>query len=153
MRCPDCNKFVSYDEPQAEISQVAVSGTEIQADIRVVLNCQDCGTELKDNEFNTQVEIEHECKPVEQREEEWKPDTDYKPDDSEKFEVENEGDPEGSGRVESKDRHGKPIKNSRYMKTFYGYTLEVGMKCRACGEMFGVHVKDEEQANGFNECC
>ncbi len=155
MRCPDCNKFVSFDEPQCELQEVRVENHTVCADVRVVLNCQDCGTELKDYDFNTEHEFQHECKPVDQREADWKPDEDYKPEEdgeeSEKFTVEDDGDPTGTDRLETKDRHGKPIKNSRYMKKFYGFEMEVGVKCRCCGEPFGVHLQDEAQASGFNE--
>ena len=55
--------------------------------------------------------------------------------------------------METKDRHGKPIKSSRYMKSFYGFILESEIKCRKCGEVFDVTVEGEEQASAFNKCC
>lgn len=142
-RCPDCNKFVPYDEPQVEVNTVEVDGTTVTADVRVVLACGECGTELKDMEFNESVEIEHVCgDPVDGHE----PDP-----DADGYEIESEGDGEGDSRVQTTDRNGKQIKNSRYMKTFYGFTLTPTCKCNKCGETFDVELKGEEQASGFNE--
>lgn len=154
MRCPDCNKFVSYDEPQCEVNSVELDETLVRASVTVQLNCQDCGGTLKDAEIEAEAEIRHECKPEAERDKDWKPEADYKPDDGEsQYEVESDGDAEGTNRMETKDRHGKPIKSSRYMKSFYGFTLESEIKCRKCGEVFGVTVEGEEQASAFNECC
>jgi hypothetical protein len=41
-------------------------------------------------------------------------------------------------RFQLVDRNGKPIKSARYMRQFYGFTLETEIKCRKCGEVFGV---------------
>lgn len=153
MRCPDCNKFVSYDEPQCELNSVEVDGGNVNASVTVSLNCQECGNTLKDAEIDTDVEFHHECKPEAERDKDCKPDPDYKEFGDEQFELDGDGDPEGTSRTETKDRHGKPIKLSRYMKTFYGFTMEQDVKCRKCGEVFSVTLEGEEQASGFNECC
>lgn len=151
MRCPDCNKFVSYDEPQCEVGSVELGGETVRANVTVQLNCEDCGGTLKDAEIEAETEIEHECKPEAERDKEWKPDADLEKDDDQ-YELESDGDAEGTNRMETKDRHGKPIKSSRYMKSFYGFTLESEIKCRKCGEVFSVTLKGEEQASAFNEC-
>jgi hypothetical protein len=57
MRCPDCNKFVSLElgeEPEAEleVSEGVVSGS-----VRLVRNCADCNTELKEATFEVEVEM------------------------------------------------------------------------------------------------
>jgi hypothetical protein len=124
------------------MQSVDIYGTTARASVTVQLNCQDCGTTLKDAEIESETEIEHDCEGKEKIE-----------DGDEQFEVENEGDPEGSSRTQTKDRHGKQIKSHRYMRTFYGFTLESDIKCRKCDEVFQVKLEGEEQASGFNECC
>jgi len=146
MRCPDCNKFVSFDEPQCELQSVDVSGEEVTAQVSIRLNCAECGNTLKDAEVEALATIVHTC------EADGKPDEGWKEGD-EQFEVENDGEPEGCDRYQDKDRHGKPIKSSRYMKHFYGFTLETGLHCCKCGENFGINLEGEEQAGSFNECC
>lgn len=144
MRCPDCNKFVSYDEPQCEVSTVEVCDDAVRANVTVQLNCADCGGTLKDAEIEEQVDIDHTCG------EEKNPDFEEGDD---QYEVENEGDAEGTNRVQTTDRRGKPIKSHRYMKTFYGFSLEPEIKCKKCNETFYVTLTGEEQASSFNECC
>ena len=51
MRCPDCNKFVSYDEPEVEVNSINVNGEAVTASVRVALNCADCSTGLKEAEI------------------------------------------------------------------------------------------------------
>lgn len=142
MRCPDCNKFASYDEPQCEVNHVEVDDGSVRVSVTVQLNCAECGNTLKDAEIEAESEITHDC-----------PKKDAKVEDEDQFELVNDGDAEGTNRLETKDRHGKPIKSSRYMKTFYGFTIEPEVKCRKCGEQFSVTIEGEEQASGFNECC
>lgn len=154
MRCPSCNKFVSYDEPEVQVEDVTVEGTTVTADVTVNLNCADCGENLKSANIQADGEIAHECKPEKERLEEWEPDANYKKgEDDDQFEVEEQGDGEGTSRLETTDRHGKPIKSARYMKTFYGFTLESTIKCRACGETFPITLEGEEQASAFDENC
>lgn len=137
---------MSYDEPQCEVGSVELDGDTVRANVTVQLNCQDCGGTLKDAEIEAESEIEHQCKP------ESKPSPDYKKGDDQ-YEVESDGYAEGTNYMEDKDRHGKQIKSSRYMKTFYGFTLESDIKCLKCGEVFSVTLEGEEQASAFNECC
>jgi len=152
MRCPDCNKFVSYDEPQCEVNSVEVDDDSVRASVTVQLNCQDCGGTLKDAEIESDFQIDHACKPKAERNKDWEPDQDWKDGDCQ-FEVEDDGDAEGTSRLQEKDRHGKPIKHHRYKRAFYGFTLESQVKCRKCGEIFSVSLEGEEQASSFNECC
>ena len=144
MRCPDCNKFVAYDEPEAELNQVDISGSTVTSDVRVVLKCADCGTELKDFELNGEATVDHDCSK--------KKDFDKKVEAGEEvFEIESEGEPEAESRTQTTDRRGKPIKNPRYMKTFYGFKLDTEVKCLCCGETETVETTAEEQASGGNE--
>ena len=154
MRCPDCNKFVSYDDPECEVDSVEIDENTVRASVTVNLNCADCSGTLKSATIESETEFEHTCKPVGERDADWKPDPDFSADDMEagdQFELEDDGEPEGDSRMETKDRNGKPIKSARYMKTFYGFTLSSSVKCRCCGEVFSVETKGEEMASAFEE--
>jgi hypothetical protein len=58
MRCPDCMKFVSMENNDPEVEYVAAEldgeDVRVQANVRAIRACADCGTELKD----TYLEIE-----------------------------------------------------------------------------------------------
>jgi DnaJ-class molecular chaperone len=57
MRCPQCNKFVSFDtdaEPEEESTDV--DGTDFTATYRRVLMCAECGDELKE----ASIELTHD---------------------------------------------------------------------------------------------
>jgi len=142
MRCPTCNKFVSYDEPEIEIDEGTINeGNEenkftATASVRIVLKCAECGEELKEANEDVEIEFEHECK---------KSDFDF-----EDLEL-NEITGEGFSRVETKDQHGKPIKHARYMKTYYGAELTLEASCGLCGESLSGSEKVECQASAFDE--
>ena len=65
-RCPDCNKFVSYDEDyEPEVSDEAVNidgegedaTATITATIRIALPCAECSTELAETSLDWEYEI------------------------------------------------------------------------------------------------
>lgn len=61
MRCPDCNKFVSFDESDPEVNDLDVSadGT-VTAVVRIVNTCAECGTELKEGTFEFEELVDAE---------------------------------------------------------------------------------------------
>ena len=131
MRCGNCNRFVSFDEPEVEIAgEVAAKGI-LTADVRIVLKCVDCGTELKEASLFMEEEY---CLPCS---------CEHTVD-----EVEIVAEP--SERYETKDKKGKPIKNTRYQKHFYGADIIAEVKC-TCGETVNVIHSLEEQASSFDE--
>lgn len=137
-RCPDCSKFVSLEttaEMNGEVS-VAEDG-QITADIRLIRNCADCSTELKDTNLDLEgkVETEEPCKDGTEH----------------SWELDEEGEPEPYDRAQTTDKNGKPIKSSRYIKTFIGVELTVGVKCTVCGTEVEVTLKDEVPAGSFDE--
>jgi hypothetical protein len=148
MRCPNCNKFVSYDEPEAELNSVIVDsdGTTVTANATVNLNCADCGTVLKSADIEVEESFDHKCEG--DAVEGWDDDA-----GDDQFQIDDDGQPEGASRIETKDRHGKPIKSSRYMRQFYGFELLSTVCCNKCGESFDVHLSGEEQASSFDEVC
>jgi hypothetical protein len=115
MRCPDCSKFVSFDEPAVEVESEEVerideSTVRVTADVHVTLKCADCGTELKE----TNIEYDGECEVPEPE------DTGENPYD---LEVNVEATP--TDWYNNKDRHGKPIRNPRYQTHYYGADLAI----------------------------
>lgn len=155
MRCPDCNKFVPYDEPQVEEQNCDVSDGEVQGEVRVVLTCAECGTELKEHSFEIAHAIEHECDPAayEEHQASLEEDDRTSEDEDPTYELVSSDNWNPSDYYEDKDRNGKPIKNPRYQKHYYGFEGTVTVQCSKCGEEFEVEIKDHEQASGFDECC
>lgn len=136
MRCPDCNKFVSYDEPEVEIQSEDIDDDGyVSAEIQVSLPCAECGTVLKEAylEFNENYTCP-EC------------------DNTEELELVN-FDASATDRYEDTDRHGKKIKNPRYMKHYYGADLTIELKCPKCKHEWTESDLVEEQASGFEEVC
>jgi phage FluMu protein Com len=142
MRCPECNKFVSYeDPPEAEEQSTEIGfddeGNEgkVEGLIRIVLRCADCSTELRDADIDYEQTFEHECKGEEVGD--WSAEFDSA---------------EGFSRLEDTDSRGKKIRSVRYMKTFYGADVSISAVCPKCGETVQIDVRVEEQASSFNEC-
>lgn len=143
MRCPDCNKFVSFDsETDPEISDEAVAedGT-VTANVRIVNNCSECGTELKEATLELDLPadkelIAHIAKCPDAK----------KPDGLTVDEISGSR----TDRIQRTDRHGKPIRNPRYMRRYYGADITASVAC-ACGETIQLHGQVETQASGMEE--
>lgn len=166
MRCPDCNKFVSFDseqEPELDLTvddEGVVTGTA-----RIVNCCEQCGQELKEATLDVEIDLSAdfmahiddvllrthkklmnvtaEARKAVERE--------HRP------ELLSE---EGSrtDRTQTKDRHGRPIKRSRYMRRYYGADVTVTVGCTTCSdrktggsfELTGTESV-EVQASGMDE--
>ena len=48
MRCPDCNKFVSFDEGEPKVQSIEIDTSGVKCEVRIVMNCGECGQELKE---------------------------------------------------------------------------------------------------------
>ena len=136
MRCPDCAKMVSYDtEADVETqSGPEVSGNTVTAEYRRVLTCAECGTELKEANFNLEMEITTEdCQSI----------AELCPDGTPHDWLISE-----EGTVEPTMESG-----SRYAKTFYGVDVYDGRvtcdKCKLEGYFKG---SDKEAASNLDEC-
>lgn len=147
MRCPDCNKFVPYDteaEPEVNSEEVqheikdGVGSAEVQIEVRRVLPCEECGTELKDSTFNVEHSIEDACACV-----------DLDSGEPEEYTLDIEVSP--TVNVKNTDRHGKPIKNPRYMKTMYGVEIHATVTCQGCNKTWEFNHDDELEASSFDE--
>lgn len=144
MRCPNCEKMVSYGDPEMEVQNEEVDEDgNVQVTIRMALTCADCGGELKDNEFELETQVEHKCKPENLKKEEER---------KEGFEL-GLDEPEFTEDYRPKtNKQGKPIP-SRYQKHFYGVTIVGNVTCNRCEEEIAIEMSDDCQASGFNECC
>lgn len=127
MRCPDCNKFVPYDDPhEVETeNELELDNHEITGSLRLVLKCAECGTELKDASVDISQSVEIDDK---HKDHELTLDAD---------------EPEAATKTEGKGRG---------TKTFYGATVQCRVTC-SCGEVIedGLEISVYEQASFFNE--
>ena len=69
MRCPDCEKFVPFEPGDPEISGEEVDNGTVTGQVRIVLTCGECGTELKEANLDFDMAFEHECEKVKEDEE------------------------------------------------------------------------------------
>jgi hypothetical protein len=141
MRCPDCNKFVSFEEEDPEVEDLEVGDDGVVSmSARISNNCADCGTELKtgtvEGEASLHDEIAaHECKKKD----------DYEDDPERKgFDLSVcEEDAMRDQRVEGKGRGAR---------TFYQAVVNVTVTCERCDETFEGEVVGEIQASAMDEC-
>lgn len=143
MRCPECNKFVSFDtETDPELSEAVDADGIVTVETRIVNTCAECGTELTSADFSVEINL---AKEVDAHRESCATCKESKDDLS----VSVEG--SRNDRRETHDRKGKPIKNSRYQKQFYGaeVTAEIEMPC---GEVISGSSMEEVQASSMEEC-
>lgn len=135
MRCPDCNKFVAYDtDVEPEQNSIEINNGELTASVRRVLTCADCGGELKDYDFDLECTVEKAGKDGD-GEHEWDIDCEA----------------ESTTETQTKDRNGKPIRNSRYMRTLYGVSISGSAKCEHCDLAVEFSASENAAASNFNE--
>lgn len=60
-RCPDCNKFVSYDDGDVDVQSEDVESGEVRVEVRIVKTCAECGTELREATLDLSHAFEHDC--------------------------------------------------------------------------------------------
>lgn len=132
-RCPDCNKFVGLETQDPEVNDIDVSETSIILEVRVTRNCADCGTEMKSNDFSTEVDLPQE----------WIDAHGLNEDGTER-------DGHGEWEVEEGSSSQYESGGGRYAKNMVGYDLTAKVTCK-CGESVEVEVHDEEAASFFND--
>lgn len=143
MRCDNCAKMVSYDtdvEPEVQ-DDPSFEGDTVSFSVRRVLTCQDCGSEMKETtlDFNLDMTLS-EDKP-----------TSTPCEDGHEWELDGELSLEPTTEMQTKDRHGKPIKSARYMKTMYGVEASGEAVCQHCGQKATFSGNESCQASGFDE--
>lgn len=145
MRCPDCNKFVSFDsdlDPEVSIDVDAdgmVSGT-----VRIVNACDQCGQELKEATFEIDVDLSEEMKTHILGAKENGVDFD-------EHAPECQLEASRTDRMNNKTRGGKLITNYRYMKHMYGAEGEIVLTCSCGEEVARQQWSDEVQGSGMDE--
>lgn len=65
------------------------------------------------------------------------------------FELDSEADVEATDDTQNKDRHGKPIKNVRYMRRLLGAQVTAHVRCTRCDEVFDMEGSDNMPASSF----
>ena len=145
MRCPDCNKFVPYDTeiaPEVGSEEVEHSiddgkGTaQIIVEVRRVLTCENCGTELKDCTFDFSEEIEV-CACVNE--------------DGIPTEMDTEVEAHPTTRMQTHDRAVRVITSPRYRKTYYGVDICGAVKCPKCLGDWAFQESQDLEASAFDE--
>lgn len=147
MRCPDCMKFVSLEMADPEDEGMEIDGTTLTGTVRIHRDCADCSQELKEFSFDVDVELEHPesggaCPSMLDEEDEG-----YLAPELELAGV----DLQPEERTQTTTAAGKPIKNYRYMKTFFGYSATADMRCSHCGAEWEQQFSDDVQASGMDE--
>lgn len=134
MRCPDCNKFVSNEDGEPEPESPEINGHQVDLDVRRVILCAECGTDLKEVMLSLSMDIisPDDAVPEEGKSEcaehEWK--MDGEPD------VENMDRSEGQGRGR---------------KQFYGVTVNGNVICPICGMKGQYDGADDVQSSHMDD--
>jgi uncharacterized SAM-dependent methyltransferase len=137
MRCPDCNKFVSFNtETEPEVELDLESGS-ITGTVRIYHACEECGTELREMTFDVDVDVSEELK-----------------DHLEEDGSEKEGHELTFETDESLTQN--TVGKGRSAKTFYGAEVRYTIKC-SCSAHDTPLVEDvwqdDTEASNMDECC
>jgi uncharacterized protein (DUF983 family) len=141
MRCPDCQKFVSYsgdETPELDGSiELDESTGSITATVRIHKDCGECGTELKEATLELEASADDAFMKA------------HGPDAEGEHELQFDemAEPEAT---ETRDNPGRP---ARYQKTLFGATLDVTVTCSTCGDETHVTLADSVPASSLDECC
>lgn len=144
MRCPDCSRFVVFEEQDPEVTNIDFIEGSINGEVRLALNCAECGTELKETLFNFDADVLNE---LETHNEECHTELvtikdKVKNIDLDNFEID---DPEPTffSRTEGKGRG---------LKTFYGYQMTVEVRCTECDSVVATQeFQDDIQSSAMEE--
>ncbi len=108
-----------HDRENAEKKPVLT--VKVQQEVRVMIPCADCGTDLKETTLSFEMEAEHRCDKLPSEEKEG-------------IEIEGEIEAEPIDDFRTTDRKGKPIKNPRYQAHLYGAEVTARATCPFCQE-------------------
>jgi hypothetical protein len=160
VRCPDCQKFVSFDtdkEPEDLDLNVTDDGT-VSGSVRIVNGCGECGQDLTEATLDVEIDLsgeieEHreEAKTTHEATQALKEDADERESfDESEHDVLSISSSEAvrSDRRQTKDRTGRIIKSARYQRQYYGAEVTVTVECK-CGETFERTEVFESQASGM----
>lgn len=136
-RCNDCNKFVSYGDPEIETNLDANidetdGSVQVTGDVSCTLTCGDCGSQLKQTSFDVDENVPFEGMKL--------------TDATHEVEVETSSE-EGTSRTEGKGRG---------LKTFYGVNIEITVTAKpkegdAEPQTVTINFTDDTQASSFED--
>lgn len=127
--CPNCSKMVSLDfqDPEVNDLELNVEGRKITASVRIVRQCADCGTDMKEATLDVDLEVP-KC---------------------------NHDDGKGLPHVlvDEVEESLSQLEEGggRYAKSYFGAEGEFKVKC-ACGQAIAVQWSDKVAASEMEEC-
>lgn len=140
-RCPDEGKFVSLDFGDPEVDSLDIDGDgNITGNVRLVLNCASCGTEMKEANLEIEdlpAEIDEHIAAHKEAGEDFD------------LSIEEDSSAMDDRFSADKDRKGKRIP-MRFRKHYYIGNVEATVTC-SCGKKFNVTLSVEEQASAFED--
>lgn len=117
----------------------------VTGSVDIANNCQECGTELKRATLDVECDLSAQVRDHrDEKKEAGEPDSDH-----DSLDVADDGG-QRFDELQNKDRHGKPIKNARYMKHLYGAEVEFKVTCK-CGETFTENWRDSVPGSAMEE--
>lgn len=145
MRCPECQKFAAYGEPQVEALDHGSDGDQVTAEVQVTLVCAEDDTELKQGVIEASVEVEHTCdlEAVVAHMLKTTPPDQLGADDVDKAVADRE--------FEVIDCNVTSLEGAKGKKSLYGATVEWTVSCTACDATIEVTTELEEEASYFEE--
>lgn len=142
-RCPDCSKFVSLNQEEPEENsafEIDAEG-EITGELRAVLTCAECGTEMKDTTFDfseTPDEIAEHLDEATKR-----------AFDADSVEPEVHELTVNGAAYDSTERY-SDNKYYRARRHYYGVRAEISVEC-SCGESWTITLEEDQQASSFDD--
>jgi hypothetical protein len=137
MRCPDCNKFVAFDESDPDVENIEVDDAgSVSITVKIVNTCEQCSQELKEATF--ELEADHSAE------------ADGHQGEGHELSIE-EDSSDRTSRSGYNGKKGFVPSAGRYAKTFYGAEVSYTIRC-SCGELeISGTVGDDVQASGMDE--
>lgn len=151
--CSSEGKLHGFDDPTVEVNGEDVNGSTASAEVTISRPCASCGDDqISLYETTVEVDIDHECtlealtafqsSLTEEEVAELFKDLDEGNVERE-FSVSSSGEGDCSERMQTTDRHGKPIKSYRYMRKLYDVSVTLDVECQHCGEEFEVEARED----------
>jgi hypothetical protein len=150
MRCPDCQKFVSYDDPAVDDVLVDIEDDELVMSGEVTLKCADCGNDLASASMEANVELSEQFDDA----------PDAEAGETVEYEMVEDPDVTSTDRTDTTDKTGKPLKSSRGARRYYGASASCTVKQiikNKAGDVIAdrggeaeITIEAEEQASSFD---
>lgn len=149
-RCSSCGKLASLECGEPEEQNLDFDGvSSVNWTVRLPRLSACCGDEVKEYIFDGDVEFKHDIV-------QYLSDLDVEEESPAARHIVDEiavlwYNLEATDRTQTTDRSGRPIKNARYMKSFYGISGEIVLEHE--GSELGRHfISDEAPASYFENC-